>query len=134
MRNLIFLFLIITLVAMACSKGGDTVTAPTTPPVTTPPVTTPPVTPPPALNCTSIDSKFGTVISVIIQNSCATSGCHSAGSSNGPGALTNFTQINASASSIRNSVESGRMPKGSSLTTAQKQAISCWVESGAPNN
>jgi len=132
MRNLIFLLLIITLVAMACSKGGDTVTAPTTPPVT-PPVTTPPVTPP-ALNCASIDSKFGTVISVIIQNSCATSGCHSAGSSNGPGALTNFTQINASASSIRNSVESGRMPKGGSLTTAQKQAISCWVESGAPNN
>jgi hypothetical protein len=26
------------------------------------------------------------------------------------------------------------MPKGSSLTTAQKNAISCWVSSGAQNN
>jgi hypothetical protein len=26
------------------------------------------------------------------------------------------------------------MPRGASLTAAQKQAISCWVTSGAPNN
>ena len=122
-----FLLLLITIVALACSKGGDTVTSPTTPPVT-PPVTTP------VLDCSSVDSKFGTVISVIIQNSCAISGCHNAGSSNGPGALTNFTQIKASATSIRNAVETGRMPKSGSLTTGQIKAISCWVESGAPNN
>lgn len=131
MKKLTFLLLLITLIALACSKGGDTVTTPATPPITTP--VTPPVTPP-VLDCGSIDSKFGSVISVIIQNSCATSGCHNAGSVNGPGALTNFTQIKASAASIRSAIEAGRMPKGGSLTTAQKQAISCWVESGAPNN
>lgn len=124
--------MLIAIVAIACSKGGDAVSTPTTPPPVTPPVTTP-VTPP-VLDCSGIDSKFGTVISVIIQNSCATSGCHSSGSSNGPGALTNFNQIKASASSITNAIETGRMPKGGSLTTAQKQAISCWVESGSPNN
>jgi hypothetical protein len=26
------------------------------------------------------------------------------------------------------------MPKGSTLTTAQKNIIKCWVQSGAPNN
>ena len=126
-----FLLFLITLVALACSKGGDTVSTPVTPPVTSP--VTPPVTPP-VLDCNGVDSKFGTVISVIIQNSCATTGCHNAGSSNGPGALTNFTQIKASATTIRNAVETGRMPKGGALTAGQIKAISCWVESGAPNN
>lgn len=130
MRNIIYLLVLITLTALACSKGGDTVTTPSTP---VPPPVTPPVTSP-TLDCSGVDSKFGTVISVIIQNSCAIAGCHNAGSSNGVGALTNYTQIKASATSIRNAVETGRMPKSGSLTTAQIKAISCWVESGAPNN
>jgi hypothetical protein len=26
------------------------------------------------------------------------------------------------------------MPQGSTLTTAQKNSILCWIDSGAPNN
>jgi hypothetical protein len=86
------------------------------------------------LNCSTIDSRFSAVVFPIIQNSCGASGCHNAGSANGPGALTNFTQIKAAAASIKVSVENGSMPKGSTLTTAQKNAISCWVSSGGLNN
>jgi hypothetical protein len=86
------------------------------------------------LNCGTIDSRFSAVVFPIIQNSCGASGCHNAGSANGPGALTNFTQIKAAAASIKISVENGSMPKGSVLTTAQKNAISCWVSSGGLNN
>lgn len=118
MKKLMSLFILITVFALACSKGGDAVT-----------------TPPPAnVDCSTVDSRYGAVVSVIIRNSCATSGCHNAGSTNGPGPLTNFTQVNASASAVAGSVASGRMPRGSSLTTAQKNAIACWVSSGALNN
>jgi hypothetical protein len=86
------------------------------------------------LNCSTIDSRFSAVVFPIIQNSCGAVGCHNAGSSSGPGALTNYTQIKAVAASIKTSVESGSMPKGGTLTTAQKNAISCWVSSGAQNN
>lgn len=86
------------------------------------------------VDCSTVDSRFSAVVLPIIQTSCGASGCHNAGSTSGPGALTNFTQIKASASNIKASVESGSMPKGSSLTTAQKNAISCWVSSGALNN
>ncbi len=114
------LFILITVIALACSKGGDAVTSPSG-------STT--------VDCSVIDSRFGAVVSVIIQNSCATSsGCHSAGSVNGPGPLTNYTQVKAAANEINASVAAGRMPKGSSLSTAQKNAISCWVSSGALNN
>jgi hypothetical protein len=86
------------------------------------------------LNCNTIDSRFAAVVFPIIQNNCNSVGCHATGSSNGPGALTNFDQIKAAAAQIRSSVESGTMPKNGALTTAQKNAISCWVASGALNN
>ena len=114
------ILIIITVIALACSKGGDAVT---TPP---PPTTT--------VDCGTVDSRYGTVVSVIIQNSCAISGCHNAGSTNGPGPLTNFTQVKAASSQVAGSVAAGSMPKGSVLSTAQKNAIACWVSSGALNN
>ena len=118
MKKLISLLTIITVIALACSKGGDAVTPP--------PTTT--------VDCATVDSRYGAVVSVIIQNSCAISGCHNTGSTNGPGPLTNFTQVNAASSRVAGSVASGSMPRGSVLSTAQKNAIACWVSSGALNN
>src|SRR5215217_7713674 len=75
-------------------------------------------------NCSEIDSRFSAKVFPIIQSSCATnSGCHATGSSNGPGALTNFTQISQASSAIRTAVLSGIMPKGSSLSIQDKNAI-----------
>lgn len=87
------------------------------------------------VDCSTVTNKaFAADVSSIIQNSCAQSGCHNSGSGNGPGALTNYTQIAGAASTIRSSVSSGRMPKSGSLTTTQKNSIICWIDNGAPNN
>jgi hypothetical protein len=83
----------------------------------------------------STAKSFATDVSPIIQSSCAiSSGCHATGSSNGPGALTNYSQVFNARSSIRTAVADGTMPQNGSLTTAQKDAILCWIDSGAANN
>lgn len=85
------------------------------------------------VDCSTVTNKaFAANVNPIIQASCNVSGCHAAGSSNGPGPLTNFAQI--SAASIRSAISSGSMPKGSTLTAAQKNSIICWIDSGKPNN
>ena len=87
------------------------------------------------VDCATVTNKaFAADVNLIIQASCNISGCHAAGSGNGPGALTNYAQISAAGSSIKTAVLSGRMPQGSSLSTAQKNSIICWVNSGTPNN
>lgn len=71
----------------------------------------------------------------VIQSSCAASiSCHAAGSANGPGALTNYSQIFNARAAIRSAVASGRMPQGGTLSSAQKNAIICWIDAGAANN
>jgi hypothetical protein len=78
---------------------------------------------------------FSGDVSAVIQNTCATnSSCHAAGSNEGPGALTNYQQISNARSGIRRSVADGSMPRNGSLSNAQKDAILCWIDSGAPNN
>lgn len=87
------------------------------------------------VDCSTITNKaFAADINPIIQGSCALAGCHATGSINGPGALTNYTQVFNARSTIRTAVSSGRMPQGSSLSTAQKNSLLCWIDSGAPNN
>ena len=88
---------------------------------------------PPAVTCTSTKS-FASDVNPIIQSSCAIPTCHNAGSTNGPGALTTHKQISDAANAIKTAVGNGTMPKTGSLTTAQKEAIICWVNQGAPNN
>lgn len=88
-----------------------------------------------SVDCSTVTNKaFAADVNPIIQSSCNIAGCHAAGSFNGPGALTNYAQISAAASSIKTAVSSGRMPQGSSLSASQKNSIICWVNSGAPNN
>jgi len=87
------------------------------------------------VDCSIVTNKaFAADISPIIQASCNIAGCHAAGSFNGPGALTNYAQISSASSSIRPAIASGRMPQTGTLTTAQKNSIICWIDSGAPNN
>ncbi len=88
---------------------------------------------PPAVTCSGTKS-FSSDVNPIIQSTCAIPTCHNAGSINGPGALTTYQQISAAASAIKTAVGNGTMPKTGSLTTAQKEAIICWVNQGAPNN
>jgi hypothetical protein len=89
---------------------------------------------PGADDCTGVNSSFAANVFPIIQTNCTASGCHATGSTNGPGALTNYTQVKNAAVSIKAAVRSGLMPQGGSLTAAEIKIISCWVDSGAPNN
>lgn len=85
-------------------------------------------------NCNGAAIVFSADVSPIFQSVCSQSGCHNSGSVNGPGALTNYAQINASKTNIRAAIISGAMPKNTTLTAAQKNSIICWIDAGAPNN
>lgn len=86
-------------------------------------------------NCSGVASSFSANVNPVIQSTCATNaGCHGAGSPNGPGELLTYTQIFNARVNIKTAVSNGTMPKTGSLTTAQKNTIICWIDSGAPNN
>jgi len=86
------------------------------------------------LNCSSVPKTFATDVKAIIANNCTAASCHNSGSGNGPGALVTYAQIAAAKVSVRSSVASGSMPKGGSLTAAQKNTILCWIDDGAKDN
>ena len=85
-------------------------------------------------SCDGINTSFAANVQPIIQSNCAVPGCHAAGSSNGPGALTTYSQIRNAAVEIKMAVVSRFMPKSGSLTLSQIKTISCWVDAGALNN
>ena len=85
-------------------------------------------------DCSGAAKTFSGDVSPIISSYCAIPGCHAAGSGNGPGALTIYSEIFNARSSIRRQVGNGSMPKNNSLSNSQKDAIMCWIDSGAPNN
>lgn len=72
--------------------------------------------------------------SPIIQTYCAQAACHEAGSTNGVGPLTNYSEVYDARTRIRDAVQAGLMPQNTVLSTAQKNTIICWINSGAPNN
>jgi hypothetical protein len=83
----------------------------------------------------STPKSWSADVSPIIMSTCTTgSGCHGSGSHQGPGALTSYSQVYNNRSSVRNAVASGTMPPGGGLSASQKNAILCWIDSGAPNN
>lgn len=84
-------------------------------------------------DCTGVNASFANDVLPIIQANCQ--GCHGPGSTNGPGQLTNYTEIKNAAARIRNAVVTGFMPKDAGpLPAAEIRKIRCWVDSGTPNN
>jgi hypothetical protein len=87
------------------------------------------------LDCSTVTNKdFAAHVNPIIQTFCNQQGCHDVASVNGPGPLTNYTQVFNARVVIRGAIASGAMPKNATLTTAQKNSIICWIDSGAQNN
>lgn len=85
--------------------------------------------------CDNVTNKnFATDVNPIIQTFCNKSGCHNPGSINGPGSLTTYAEVFNARSAIRPAIASGLMPQDATLTTAQRNTIICWIDSGAPNN
>jgi len=84
--------------------------------------------------CDNISKTWSTDVSPLISSFCNQPGCHSTGSSNGPGALTSYAQVFAARNQVRDAVQSGRMPQNATLSADQKNKIICWIDNGAPNN
>jgi hypothetical protein len=84
--------------------------------------------------CDNVPKDFTTDVNPLIQTYCNQTACHDANSVNGPGPLTNYTEVFNARDRIKGQVEAGLMPQNTTLTTAQKNIIICWINSGAPNN
>jgi hypothetical protein len=102
-------------IIISCSKGGNTPN-------------------PPSFDCSGPAKSWATDVSPIIQTFCNQSTCHDVASNNGPGPLTNYAQVFSARSLIKTQVAAGLMPQNTTLTLAQKTAIVCWIDNGAPNN
>jgi hypothetical protein len=85
-------------------------------------------------SCDSVAKSFATNVNPIIQLYCNQPSCHASGSVNGPGPLTNYTQVFNARSVIRGAIQSGLMPQNATLSATQKKSFICWIDSGAPNN
>ena len=75
-------------------------------------------------SCSSSTPSFSATVKPLIQSACVN--CHSEYSA--------YAQISSSSSSIRSSIVSGSMPKGTTLSEGQKNSIVCWIDAGKPNN
>ena len=75
-------------------------------------------------SCSSTTPSFSATVKPLIQSSCVS--CHSQ--------YSTYSQISASAGSIRSSIVNGSMPKGTTLSDEQKNSIVCWIDAGKPNN
>jgi hypothetical protein len=114
MKKIIVSLVLMTGLIVACSKSNDSNSS--------------------ATDCSGTAKSFSTDVDPIVQSYCAVSGCHAAGSTNGPGALTTYQQIFNNRSAIRTAVANGSMPQNGRLSTSQKSAIICWIDNGAANN
>ncbi|MDZ4709458.1 MAG: hypothetical protein SH818_13755 [Saprospiraceae bacterium] len=88
----------------------------------------------PTADCATTAKAFVANVNPIIKNTCTDALCHGTGSINGPGSLLTYNSIFAARATIRTVIANGTMPKNSSLSTAQKNTILCWIDGGAPNN
>lgn len=87
-----------------------------------------------APDCSNTPRTFAADANPIFQTYCNQAACHDAGSSNGVGPLTNYSQIFPNRFAIRDAVAAGTMPQNTTLSTAQRNIILCWIDSGAPDN
>ncbi|MDR7128722.1 hypothetical protein J2X69_001054 [Algoriphagus sp. 4150] len=91
--------------------------------------------PPSTARCEDSDASLSADIIPILQQNCAVSGCHVAGT--GRADFTVADNIIQFASAIRANTQSGTMPpssSGKSLSAEQKELIFCWVNGGAKDN
>lgn len=85
-------------------------------------------------SCNGVAATFAATVQPIIQANCQLSGCHDGASTNGPGPLTTYERIKNASANIRKAVVARTMPKGSTLSAEQIKSITCWIDSGSPNN
>ena len=87
------------------------------------------------INCTGINAQYSTGIKPIMENKCATDGCHNAATAAGGTVLETYAQVAAKAAAINlRCVVQKNMPPGTPLTQAEIATLKCWIDSGTLNN
>ncbi len=87
------------------------------------------------VDCTTVNAKFSTDVAPLIKTKCATAGCHNAAGAAGGAVLETYTQIaGLSARVYQRCAVDKTMPTGGPLSTSEIAVITCWVNSGTPNN
>jgi len=77
--------------------------------------------------------SYANSVSLLIENSCATTGCHDGDNTSIPD-LTDFDVIQDKAERINIRTENKTMPPNGGLSDEEIAAIACWVDDGALNN
>lgn len=115
----------------ASSGSTNTTNGTTSTPVASPtPVATNP-TPTPAPAPQPSITTYQTVNSQIFQPYCFS--CHSAAGGNRAGVnLETYANVMKNISGVKSTINSGSMPRGTTLTSAQKNLVLAWIAAGAP--
>lgn len=87
-----------------------------------------------AVDCSTVQAKFGADVLPVISAKCATSGCHN-GSASGGLVLQDYGQISGAKDRLNaRALIEKTMPPSGPLQPSEINTIKCWLESGAPNN
>ncbi len=87
----------------------------------------------PTTNCNTNQVTFSNTISPLITNSCATTGCHVAGT--GRVLLTNYAEIKTVINAVeKRTITDKNMPPSGSLSVCDLSKLKKWIDEGVPNN
>jgi hypothetical protein len=77
-------------------------------------------------------ATFTKDVKTIIDNNCATSGCHSSSSQSAGIALSTFEEVKFGFTDLDSwiQIETNRMPKSYNLTPGEKEYIKNWIDNG----
>jgi uncharacterized membrane protein len=74
--------------------------------------------------CPGPAQSYAGVVKSVIQTNCV--GCHAQ--------YGTYTGVKNAAASIRRAIANGSMPRGRTMSEADKNTVICWIDAGAPNN
>ena len=87
------------------------------------------------VNCDTVNVTFTHVASEIIYQSCATTGCHVAGT--GRVLLTNYTEIKSTIDNglfVQRTIYAQDMPPQGPLSACNIKKLNAWINNGALND
>ena len=86
-------------------------------------------------SCDGSTPTYDTEINVIINQSCATSNCHTTDYKHGDfTSYENMKEVLDNGKFATKVLDNKSMPKGSSLDESELNLIRCWVDNGYPEN
>lgn len=86
------------------------------------------------VDCSTVNATY-TAVKSILAGKCNTAGCHNAASAAGSAVLETYDQAKALAPRIKQrALVDKTMPPGGALSASEIATLTCWINSGTPNN